>query len=161
MKQGKKNLKEKRKAKNKMADVSTRTSLKEKIKRFEFINSIFMEKYLDLVWFARSNPDKLIEDEQYETVQSVLKSIQAIADKYPKEAAELCEDETSWQHGFNSGILAYSRFLSSYIEDGLWELCEENKDIAEHEKIIEINGKKYIEFDGRQDAFDSFPELDT
>lgn len=144
-----------------MKEITTRTTNKEKLKRFDLINSEFMSKYFDLVWFARSNPDKLIEDENYEVVQTVLKSLQKIADKYPKEAQELFEDETSWQHGFNSGILAYSRFLASYIEDGLWEVCEENKDMVEYENVIEINGKKYIEFDGRTYAFESFPELDT
>lgn len=142
--------------------IRTRTSAEEKSKRLDLINGEFMSKYLDLVWFARSNPDKLIENEEYETVQKVINSLQAIADKHPKEVAELCEDETSWQHGFNSGVLAYARFISSYVEDGLWEIEKGiNEDIAENENVIEIKGKKYIEFDGRQDAFDSFPELDT
>lgn len=139
----------------------TLTTAKEKGKRFDFINGEFMSKYLDLVWFARSNPDRLVEEEKYEMVASVVKSIQEIADKYPREVIELESDETSWQHGFNSGVLAYARFLADYIEDGLWELDENNKDIAEHEEVIEIKGKKYIQFDGRQDAFDKFPELDT
>jgi len=139
----------------------TKTSIKEKCKRFDFINGEFMSKYLDLVWFARSNPDKLVEDEQYEVVQKVLDSLKQIADKYPKEAQELFEDNTSWQHGFNSGILAYSRFLASYVEDGLWEVCKDNQDMVEYENVVTINGKKYIEFDGRTNAFESFPELDT
>jgi len=140
----------------------TRTTAEEKSKRLDMINGEFMSKYLDLVWFARSNPERLIEEEKYETVQSVLKSLQEIADRHPKEVSELIEDETSWQHGFNSGVLAYARFISSYVEDGLWEVEKGiNEDIAENEKVIIINGKKYIEFDGRQDAFDSFPELDT
>ena len=139
----------------------TQTTVEEKSKRFDLINGEFMSKYLDLVWFARSNPDKLVEEERYEMVKDVISSLQKIADKYPKEVAELCADETNWQHGFNSGVLAYARFLSSYVEDGLWEVCKENQDMTEFEKVITIDGKEYIEFDGRQDAFDNFPELDT
>lgn len=144
-----------------LEDISTLTTPEEKSERFDFINGQFMSKYLDLVWFARSNPDKLIEEERYEVVQTVVKSLQEIADKYPQEVLELHDDETNWQHGFNSGILAYSRFLSAYIEDGLWELSGINEDIAENEEVIDVSGKKYIQFDGRQDAFDSFPELYT
>lgn len=144
-----------------MSEPRTRTTAKEKSKRFDLINGEFMSKYLDLVWFARSNPDELVEQERYEMVKGVIESLQKIADKHPKEVVELCEDETNWQHGFNSGVLAYARFLSEYLEDGLWELDEHNEDIAEYENVITINGKKYIEFDGRQDAFDNFPELDT
>lgn len=33
--------------------------------------------------------------------------------------------------------------------------------MTEFENVIVIDGKEYIEFDGRTDAFESFPELDT
>ena len=138
-------------------DRRTLTTCKEKSRRFDFINGEFMSKYLDLVWFARANPAKLLEDEIYEALNS-LKKMEA---KYPEETKELLEDDTNWTHGFNSGVLAYARFLSSYLEDGLWEVGDINKDIAEHEKVITINGVKYIEFDGRTDAQESFPELYT
>lgn len=142
-------------------DIRTLTTIEEKMKRFDFINGQFMEKYFNLVWFARSNPEKLVEEEHYEMVKPAVEAMQKVLDKYPIETQELIEDDTNWQHGFNSGILAYSRFLSSYIEDGLWEVCEHNEDMQEHEEVIEINGKKYIQFDGRTDAFENFPELDT
>lgn len=147
--------------KPKKPEIRTLTTIEEKVKRFDFINSHFMDKYLELVWFARSDPERLVEEEKYELVNSVVHSMQKIIDKYPQETTELFEDETNWQHGFNSGVLAYARFLATYVEDGLWELCKGNKGIAEYEKVISIDGVKYIEFDGRQDAFDSFPELDT
>lgn len=139
----------------------TLTTAEEKSKRFDLVNGEFMSKYLDLVWFARANPDALVEEEKFEMVKGVVASMQKIIDKYPKETAELIEDDTNWQHGFNSGVLAYARFLSSYVEDGLWEVDDINEDIAENEKVITIDGKDYIEFDGRQDAFDNFPELYT
>lgn len=146
---------------DKVNDIKTRTTLEEKVKRFDFINGQFMSKYLDLIWFARANPDQLVENEEYEVAQKVVKSLQEMVDKYPIETQELFDDDSNWQHGFNSGVLAYARFLSSYCEDGLWEVCEENKDMIEYEEVITINGVDYIEFDGRQDAFDSFPELYT
>lgn len=145
----------------KTKDIRTLTTLKEKMKRFDFINGQFMDKYLDLIWFARADPDTLVEEERYEVVNNVVASMQKIADKYPKEAQELMDDETNWQHGFNSGVLAYARFLASYVEDALWERCKENESMIPYEKVITIDGKEYIEFDGRQDAFDGFPELYT
>jgi hypothetical protein len=135
----------------------TLTNPEEKSRRFDFINGEFMTKYGDLVWLARSDKEKLMQEEIYEG----LKNIQRVEEAYPKDVKELYEDDSNWQHGFNSGILAYSRFLASYIEDTLWEVDDDNEDIAENEKVIEINGKKYIEFDGREDAQESFPELDT
>lgn len=140
-----------------ISEISTLTTPEEKSERFDFINGQFMSKYIDLVWFARSDPEKLLEDQLYE----VLQSLKRLQEKYPEETNALLEDDTSWQHGFNSGVLAYSRFLADYIEDTLWEVDEINEDIAENEKVIEIDGVDYIEFDGRSDAFHKFPELDT
>lgn len=137
------------------------TPIEEKVRRFDYINGQFMSKYLDLVWYARSNPEELVEKEEYEVVEKVMKSIKDIQWKHPEETLELEEDETGWQHGFNSGVLAYARFISSYVEDTLWEVCEHNLDMVEHEKVIVIDGKEYIEFDGRADAEENFPELYT
>jgi hypothetical protein len=135
----------------------TTTSPEEKIRRFDFINGEFMSKYLDLVWYARANPEPL----EGETKQLVEKQLRAMEWKYPDETRELLEGHSGWQHGFNSGVLAYSRFLATYCEDTLWELGEINEDIAEHEKVIVIDGVEYIEFDGREDAVRDFPELYT
>src|SRR6202007_677025 len=127
--------------------IRTLTTPEEKSRRFDHINGIFMSKYFDLVWYARSDPQKLMEEERYE----ILKTIKDMEEKYPKETGELIEDETNWQHGFNSGILAYSRFLASYLEDGLWEVSDINEDLAEYEKVITIDGVNYIEYDGISD----------
>lgn len=140
----------------------TRTTLKEKCRRFDYINGEFMSKYLDLVSFARwGNADEHLNNGEYQTAVNILGCIKEMRDKYPDEVKELEEDDSNWVHGFNSGVLAYARFLATYCEDGLWELDENNADIAEHEKVITINGKKYIEFDGRADAEEGFPELYT
>ena len=92
---------------NDVLELRCRTSIEEKIKRFEHINGVFMGKYFDLVWFARSDEKKLLEEERYET----LNRLKEIAEKYKEEVEELCGETSDWNHGFNSGILAYSRFL--------------------------------------------------
>lgn len=120
--------------------IQTRTTNDEKVKRFEFINNQLMEKYFELVWFARN----------IDTGKQ--KKVKEISDKYPKDIEELVVDKKLMVHGFHLGILAYSRFLSQYIEDTLDE---------DSDGTIELNGKKYFEIDGRTAAFEDFPMLDT
>jgi hypothetical protein len=137
-------------------EIKCRTSIEEKIKRFEHINGVFMEKYFELVWFARSDENELLQREQYE----VLNKLKDIANKFKEEVEGLYGNESDWHHGFNSGILAYSRFLSSYIEDQLWPV----EDVGYKPKKSEITifeGHKYVEMDGREQAHQLFPELDT
>lgn len=133
----------------------TLTTPEEKSKRFDFINSQLMEKYFELVWFARSDPEKARANGEKELFQTITKKLGDIANKYPKDIQELSGDNSNWTHGFNSGILAYARFIAEYVEDALYEDDEESED------AIELNGKKYIQIDGRQQAFDDFPMLDT
>lgn len=135
--------------------VITLTTAEEKSKRFDFINNQLMEKYFELVWFARADPEKARNNGEKELFKIITKKLGEIADKYPKEVRELCGDGSNWEHGFNSGILAYSRFLAEYLQDSLFEVDEDSID------SIKLNGKKYIQIDGRQQAFDDFPMLDT
>ena len=44
---------------------------------------------------------------------------------YPQEVEELCEDETGWQHGFNSGVVAGIRYIFELLDDGE-EVAESN-----------------------------------
>lgn len=134
-------------------DIKTLTTPEEQSKRFNFINNQLMEKYFELVWFARSNPERHKKDKNLFDV--IMAKMNEIANKYPHEVRELCEDDTNWQHGFNSGILAYSRFLADYVSDTLIEDDEDSDD------AIELDGKKYIQIDGRTQAFEDFPMLDT
>jgi hypothetical protein len=141
---------------NGVLEIKCRTSIEEKMKRFEHINGVFMDKYFHLVWFARSDEKKLLEEERYE----ILEKLKEVAEKYSEEVESLCGESGNWQHGFNSGILAYARFLSSYIEDQLWPV----EDVGYKPKKSEITifeGKKYVEMDGREHAENLFPELDT
>lgn len=134
----------------------TQTTPEEQSKRFDFINNQLMEKYFELVWFARANPEQIRESGNYKLYRKVLKRLDTIANTYPIEVRELFEEGTDWQHGFNSGILAYSRFLAEYVKDSLFEDEEDDSD-----DVVILNGKRYIQIDGRQQAFDDFPMLDT
>ncbi len=60
------------------------------------------EKYRRLVWYSRTNPE-----EQSERMEE-------ISDLYPDEIVKLENCENSWQHGFNSGMLAAARLLRAY-----------------------------------------------
>lgn len=133
----------------------TLTTPEEKSKRFDFINSQLMEKYFELVWFARSDPQKVKETGSKELFKTITKKLEEISNKYPREVQALCGDSSNWEHGFNSGILAYSRFLAEYLEDSIFE------DDEDSEEAIELDGKKYIQIDGRTQAFEYFPMLDT
>jgi hypothetical protein len=135
-------------------EIRTLTTPEEKSKRFDFINNQLMEKYFELVWFARSDPEKARQNGEKDLFKTITKKLGEIADKYPREVQALCGDGSNWEHGFNSGILAYSRFLAEYLEDTLFE-------DEEFEDSIELNGKKYVQIDGRTQAFEDFPMLDT
>ena len=137
-------------------EITSRTTMEEKLKRFDHINGEFMHKYFELVWFARSDEKELLDREQYE----VLNRLKEIAEKYKEEVSKLYGEDSDWAHGFNSGILAYSRFLDSYIKDDLWPV----EDVGYKPKKSEITifeGRKYVEMDGREHAQQLFPELDT
>lgn len=133
------------------------TADKDKIERFNKIVSELMDKYFDLVWLARSDRDALLKSEIYEA----LSKINEIESKYEIEVKALYEDDTNWHHGFNSGMLACLRFLSSYIQDDWWPLEDTGGVEFPDEEIQEINGRKYVHFDGREQAAEMFPELDT
>lgn len=69
-------------------------------------------KYFDLVWFARCK----------DTTQPAFKKVMK---KYPKEVKALREDDTNWEHGFNSGMLAGARLFMSIVENRKEEGYEE------------------------------------
>ncbi len=133
------------------------TSSEEKLQRLDEALSKFLHKYFDLVWLARADMDKLIKEEIYEG----LASIKRIEKEYPDNVKELYESEDNWQHGFNSGVLAFARYISDYIEDTWWP--EEDTGGVEwpKEEIVLIEGKRYVKMDGKEQAEGMFPELDT
>jgi hypothetical protein len=79
-------------------------------------------KYFDLVWYARKDENKLLEEERYE----ILALIKKIEEKYPIEIKELNDYNLSdWSHGFNSGMLAASRLYLYMIEEDIEQAIEE------------------------------------
>ena len=110
------------------------------------------EKYLDLVWYARSNP--ATDTEYWSTVpaeirQGAFEAQSKVEEERHEDVIELRECEDNWQHGFNSGCLAAFRLVLSALHptliidpafDGAGEPCQ---------------------VDGLQAGLDDFPMLDT
>lgn len=78
-------------------------------------------KCLDLVWYARSPrmDDPYWHDVPDDIRKGAWASQMQVEAKYPEEVARLqCQDNGDWEHGFNSGVLAALRFLSSLNSEG-------------------------------------------
>lgn len=142
---------------NETLEILYLTPDKDKISRFNEAVEDLMGKYFDLVWLARKDMQELMEEEKYE----ILAMIKEIEQKYPEEVKALDGDDTNWHHGFNSGMLACCRYLSEYVEDNWWPLEDTGGVDIPEEEIEIINGKPYVQFDGREQAREMFPELDT
>ena len=83
------------------------------------------DKYCDLVWYARKPRDgvgKIWEEHNFyktldkETIDSIRKAVKEISEQYPIETAGLNEGG-DWQHGFNSGMLAFTRLLGDIASE--------------------------------------------
>ena len=100
-------------------------------KAFMELLSSMEEKYCDLVWYARKPTEgigKIWEDNDWykdmdeETVKSIRKSVKEIAKAFPAETMSLSleyglSNGSDWQHGFNSGMLAFTRLLSGLADE--------------------------------------------
>jgi hypothetical protein len=118
-----------------------------------------MNKYLDLVWYARKNPEELLKEERYE----ILNLIKDYEEKYPEETSDLNSEEGNWHHGFNSGMLAATRLVIGMMNKQFIEYDEIEFDENPFNDEILINeegiaGYIYDEYD---DALENFPELDS
>ena len=86
----------------------------------------FSLKYGRLVWFAQSDPSA-----ETNRQHPGHKMHMATMKEYPKEVAELSSEGSSFQHGFNSGMLAASRLFqvlsSTEPEDLPDDYCEEEE----------------------------------
>tara|TARA_R110000737_G_scaffold18236_1_gene36202 strand:+ start:1197 stop:1499 length:303 start_codon:yes stop_codon:yes gene_type:complete len=64
-------------------------------------------KYDTLVWYARKNPEKILENSPREIYEGMMKGLERCEKKYPRECKSLNDPERSdWTHGFNTGMLA-------------------------------------------------------
>lgn len=75
------------------------------------------EKYVELVWFARSGRNLHIP--------AVVLQRERIEKMYPEEVKQLQGESGDWAHGFNSGMLAGMRLITSMMEVDV-EHAEEN-----------------------------------
>jgi hypothetical protein len=90
------------------------------MKKNEIFNCVdeLRSKYFDLVWLARTHPDT--------PNQLAQKNIERIMNEHAADVdAFINSDNPDWQHGFNSGILAGMRYVSTLFNEG--------KEIADEE----------------------------
>jgi len=68
------------------------------------------DKYVDLLWYARSGPEN-------ETIKGVKENKERIEALYPNEVKGL-QEHGDWNHGFNSGMVAALRYILTMDELG-------------------------------------------
>jgi hypothetical protein len=122
------------------------TTKEEKCRRFDEINNQFFEKYFDLVWYATTDPDELEKEGNPE----LLAKLKQMNETYGNPAE-------GWKHGFNCGILAYSRFLLSYVQDWLSPASEGPAFFD----LINVDGKTYEVIDGGFFADEMWPDFNV
>jgi len=80
------------------------------------------QKYWDLVWYARSDPDYCPDDKVRAAVLTHQTHIEGM---YQKETKGLASENGAWVHGFNSGMLAALNLVFCSVESGLDVALEE------------------------------------
>ena len=110
----------------------------------------FEKKYFDLVWYARSQPRHMME-EQGTPEHIIVGALNAQARKeemYPDEIDDY-KKTPDWTHGFNSGCLATMRFVLSAM----------SKEIFPDQESEDPDATWSM--GGIEDAKEEFPQLDT
>jgi hypothetical protein len=74
-------------------------------------------KYSDLVWYARSSSE-------HDNIPGVKENRKRIEESYADEVNALHEDDSNWQHGFHSGMVAALRYVLTIDELGLEQADE-------------------------------------
>ena len=69
------------------------------------------DKYVDLLWYARSNPKDI-------NIEGVKENKERIEKLYPTEVKELQSENGDWQHGFHSGMVAALRYILTMDDMG-------------------------------------------
>ena len=69
------------------------------------------DKYVDLLWYARSNPKHI-------DIKGVKENKERIEALYPNEVKELQSENGDWQHGFHSGMVAALRYILTMDDMG-------------------------------------------
>jgi hypothetical protein len=77
------------------------------------------DKYTRLLWYARvSSSDKQLPrvNKDGKLIDFIDEHMKEIEELYPEETKALSGEHANWQHGFNSGIVAASRYFLSLSE---------------------------------------------
>ena len=100
------------------------TNREELIKRV----SEMSDKYLDLVWYARSPHKSVIRDvynkNSDDIIESALNAQARIEEKYPDDI-DTFNESPDFKHGFNSGMLAALRYVLTANEIQYYDDQEE------------------------------------
>ena len=75
------------------------------------------DKYVELLWYARSGPEN-------ESIKGVKENKERIEKLYPNEVKELQSERGDWHHGFNSGMVAALRYILTMDDLGLEQANE-------------------------------------
>ena len=93
----------------------------------QLINEIKLleRKYEMLVWYARKSA------EQIATIEGVRVAAESLEKEYPDETSDLRSTIAGdWTHGFNSGMLAGTRFVLDALDMGMDEAHEIFPDLS-------------------------------
>ena len=81
----------------------------------EHLQELF-KKYMDLVWYAQSHPSSDVEfwkGVPQEIMDGAFRGQMRVEEDYPDEVSKLRTDDTNWEHGFNSGMLAALNYVAT------------------------------------------------
>ena len=126
--------------------------LKSVVKATQEQASHFSEKYERLVWFARTDPSARTDRSHpgHKSYKDVLKM-------YPNET-----NISTWDHGFNSGLLAGSRLFAEFSATEPWMPNEDDEDEDEDEESRPGPRSLSARLAGQRElALEEFPMLDT
>ncbi len=105
-------------------------------------------KYERLVWYARSQPATAVtywEKVPSEIRDGAFRAQMKVEEDLPDEVTQLRNCEDNWTHGFNSGVLAALRFVTT----------------AQYPVLIDDEEGDPLWYGGVEDAREEFPCLDT
>lgn len=129
----------------------------------------FMNKYCDLVWYARSPKSNAIrevyDNQSKEAIENILNNQARIEEMLADETSRLNDPEYSdWQHGFHSGCLATMRYVVTAMnidtfEEELYE--DDDGTFYDMEGNPAEPGTRFYTVGGLEEAEESFPDLDS
>jgi len=80
------------------------------------------DKYVDLLWYARSKPEN-------ESIKGVKENKERIQKLYPNEVKKLQSERGDWQNGFHSGMVAGMRYILTMDDMGKEQADDEFPDL--------------------------------